>query len=85
MNLTFTDRALKDLKMLDSTRQSQILDVLAAFENDPSSARLQKLKGFDTQYRIRVGSYRIRLEIHWTLGSAEVRRIQDRKDAYRGI
>jgi mRNA interferase RelE/StbE len=85
MNVTFSGKALKDLRGIDKKRQQQIFDHISAFENDPSSVKIQKLKGYDNQFRLRVGFLRIRLEIHWADGQAEVKRIKDRKDAYKNI
>lgn len=83
MRISFSSRALKDLKELDKDRQQQVIDKIAGFEKDPSSVELQKLKGYENQFRLRVGTYRIRLEILWADGYCEIKRIMHRREVYR--
>lgn len=85
MNITLSAQALKDLKGMDRKRQQQILDKIEAFQRDPASVEIQKLRGQENQFRLRVGTYRIRLEIDWVGGQCEVKRIRHRKEAYRDV
>lgn len=58
-------KAQRQFKKLSNVDQTRILGVLEALEKEGLSSRLdiKKLRGFQNHYRIRMGDYRIRLEL----------------------
>ena len=83
MKLSYTNRALKDLRNIEKKVQNRILDALYACADDPFTVVLKKLRSCDNEYLIRVGDYRIRIEISWEQDTIIVRRICHRKEIYR--
>jgi mRNA interferase RelE/StbE len=61
------------------TRVFARFERLAAFPRPPGC---KKLKGGDTQWRIRVGDYRIVYEIDDTAKTVDVTRIAHRREVY---
>ncbi len=75
--------AQKDLDRLparDAAAVARELDRLAA---DPGGTDLKKLRGQQNEWRIRVGSYRIRFTFDRSAGAIRVLRILPRGSAYR--
>jgi len=74
--------ARRDIKNLDKTTQSRVMVALETFlEGNPVDIR--KMQGTDNQYRIRVGDYRIVLEIIVIEGVSYVLRVKHRREVYR--
>lgn len=73
-------RDLLDLKDSDRAAVQVALDRLAA---DPSSADLKKLSG-GAGWRLRVGQWRVLVELDTRSGVMLVTRVLNRRDAYRG-
>lgn len=53
----------KQIAALPTDVQERIAEKLQILPTDPRPTGVFKLKGFDNQYRIRVGDYRIRYEV----------------------
>lgn len=60
--IELTERFIKDLNGLDKSMQKRIISVLYKLR-DGESVDLRKLGGTDDEWRIRVGVYRIRIQI----------------------
>lgn len=60
--LSFTDKAIKNLEKLDKSRQEIILSALERIRINPHRY-VRKMVG-EPGYRLRVGDYRVLLEIH---------------------
>lgn len=75
--------AQQDLNKLDKHVHNRILNALNKIETDPRHRGSRKLKGFDHQWRVRVGDYRVLYEIDDTKKSVHIYRIAHRKEAYR--
>jgi mRNA interferase RelE/StbE len=74
----------KQLNQLSEEVRDRILDKILEFVENPRPSGVKKLKGYDNEYRVRVGDYRIRYQIDtmesvssWFLAC------RHRKDAYR--
>ncbi len=68
--------------LLDHVRERIIQKVLLLSE-DPRPSIVKKLKGFDNEYRIRVGDYRIRYEINDEEFVVVILNCKHRKDVYK--
>lgn len=74
----------KQLDALPDNVQDRILDKILSLVEDPRPTGVKKLKGFDNEYRIRIGNYRVRYEINDKLSTVLVLHCKHRKDIYRG-
>ena len=63
MNLIVTDQAKKDLGRLDKPMQKRIIQALDLLISRPKAADLKKLQGHQDLWRLRVGDFRIVLQI----------------------
>jgi len=79
-------RAAKQLKRLDQSSKRRIIEALIELREKGLAARLdlKKLKGYESQYRVRVGSYRILFEFQKPR-TLIVYAILRRRTAYRNI
>ena len=61
----FERKTLKNLKKLDKTLKSRILEALRTLRDEGFSRKLdiKKLKGYKNHYRLRIGNYRILFEL----------------------
>lgn len=85
MKVKFESSFEKDLKIIKDTKvlkklKSIILDCKSA-DNLLSIRNLQKLKGYNTFYRIRIGNYRIGIELEED--TLIFTRFLHRKDIYK--
>jgi mRNA interferase RelE/StbE len=59
-NIEYDPKALKQLKKLDKSIASNILDGIEEFASNPIMTKIKKLTTpFDGAYRLRIGDYRI--------------------------
>lgn len=61
----------------------RVLSALQKLEIDPRHQGTKKLKGFENQFRTRVGDYRVLYEVDDNKKLVNVYRIAHRKEAYR--
>ncbi|MBW4623080.1 MAG: type II toxin-antitoxin system RelE/ParE family toxin [Cyanosarcina radialis HA8281-LM2] len=73
----------KQLDALPEDISARILDKILSLAEDPRPSGVKKLKGFDNEYRIRIGDYRVRYEIDDEASTVLVLHCKHRKDAYR--
>lgn len=83
MKLIITKRAQKDLESLDKTTQKRIAEKLDQMLVYPLSVDLKKLKGYENLWRLRVGDYRIILEIREQESTIYALRVMHRREVYR--
>jgi mRNA interferase RelE/StbE len=79
-------KAKKELDSLPINTQESIAEGIGLLGNDPDNPALdvKKLKNDkEADYRLRVGSYRIKFDRHNTIKIISIIRIVHRKDAYR--
>lgn len=83
MKLILTEPAIKDLAGLDAGVRQRVKTALDRFLAHPELASLRKLKNRPRAWRLRVGDWRVILEIKGMEGTIYVMRIKHRKEAYR--
>jgi len=59
-----TKRVNKSLKLLNEEMKGRIKEALRKLVSFPDDLDVKKLKGFKNKYCIRVGNYRIIIELH---------------------
>ncbi len=77
-------RAEKDISSLPPSVARRVLDTIGGLRENPRPAGIRKLEA-EGGHRIRVGDYRIVLEIDDDARRVTVVRVRHRRDAYRGI
>lgn len=79
--LAYTPRAERDLRRLDKPVYARVIEALERLVDDPASADLRRLRG-TTEWRMRVGDWRVRLELDWKERTIIVVRVLPRGRAY---
>lgn len=75
--------AERDLKRLPKEEYYRMIDHVKALARDPRPSVGRKLTGSKSDWRIRVGDYRILYEINDKAKVVRVMRIRHRREAYR--
>jgi len=75
--------AERDLKRIGANQFGRIVSELEALAKEPRPPRARKLTGTKSDWRIRVGEYRIIYEIDDGQKAVRVMRIRHRREAYR--
>ena len=83
MRVEITKPADKDLLKLDDSTRTRILKALKGLVEYLEVSGLVKLKVQDDAWRLRVGDWRVILEIDQDESVIYVHRIKHRKEAYR--
>lgn len=76
-------RAQKDLRGLSRPDQERIVRAIDELAGDPRPRQSKKLKGTEDSWRLRVGDFRVIYAIDDHAKTVDVRRVADRKEAYR--
>ncbi|BAY91666.1 MULTISPECIES: type II toxin-antitoxin system RelE family toxin [unclassified Tolypothrix] len=82
----YTKKFLKELADLPQDVQARIEPIVfqeLESENPFDLGYLQKMKGYDDKYKIRVGDYRIGISIDKETQTLICQRVAHRKDIYR--
>jgi len=77
----FEQRAEKDLERLDPPVKQRVLSAIGRLAEDPGSARLRKLTG-RAESRLRVGDWRVIVELDLIARAIIIQRILPRGRAY---
>ena len=75
--------AEKDLKRLSSEIRARAATAILALAKNPRPAGSRKLVGTESDWRIRVGDYRIVYEIADEIRIVRINRVRHRRDVYR--
>ena len=75
--------AEKDLRRLSNQIHDRVIEGIFALANDPRPVGSKKLAGSKSNWRIRVGDYRVLYEIADIVRIVRVYRVRHRRDAYR--
>ena len=75
--------AEKDLRRLSDQVHDRVIEGISALANDPRPVGSKKLAGSKSNWRIRVGDYRVLYEIADIVRIVRVYRVRHRRDAYR--
>ncbi|MFO0965987.1 MAG: type II toxin-antitoxin system RelE/ParE family toxin [Gemmataceae bacterium] len=78
----FARPARKDLESLPATLQDRLLRAIEKLGTNPHPPGSLKLKGSESSYRIRVGSYRVIYEIEDDIVVVLIVRVRHRREAY---
>ena len=78
-----SNRAKRDVATLSPQVQTRILKALRTLEANPRPLGVEKLKGEDDAYRLRVGDYRILYEVHDEVLLVLVVKVGHRREVYR--
>jgi mRNA interferase RelE/StbE len=81
--IEFTRRAEKEILKLDAAMFEQIRAVIDSLGDNPRPLGVRKLRGRESEWRIRVGRFRVLYTIHDATRRILVYRVTDRKDVYR--
>lgn len=82
MRIAFHPDVYKELQRLPRQIFPAVLNATIALLNDPRPAGVKKLTGSSSDWRIRIGEYRIIYEIDDTARTTTVLRVAHRRDAY---
>jgi mRNA interferase RelE/StbE len=77
-------RAEKDLKKLDSSLFSIIVEKIKSLSENPHPPGSRKLSGSQNDWRIRIGDYRVLYEIDNRARAIKIMRVKHRREVYRG-
>ena len=84
MYRVFLERAAeKDLKSLSSKVHTRVIVMLQTLAQNPRPADCRELTGAESDWRIRVGDYRVVYEIDDAAGIVRVNRVRHRREVYR--
>lgn len=83
MKVAFHPDVYKQLQRLPRPAFVGALNAVIALAQDPRPAGVKKLAGSGSDWRIRVGEYRILYEIHDSANTLTVLRVAHRREAYR--
>ena len=75
--------AEKDLDRLASNFRVRVIAAIRQLEQEPRPSGCRKLVGGTTDYRIRVGDYRIVYEISDRAKIVRINRVRHRREVYR--
>jgi mRNA interferase RelE/StbE len=73
----------KQLSKLPEDIRKLISEKILLLTEDPRPTGVKKLKGFDNEYRIRIGDYPVRYEVDDKALMVLVLHCKNRKDVYR--
>lgn len=76
-------RAERDLKRLSEELFRRIVRQIQQLEDDARPVGSRKIVGTTSDWRIRVGDYRVLYEIDDTAKAIRIMRVRHRRDAYR--
>jgi mRNA interferase RelE/StbE len=76
-------QARKDLRRLDQAIRQRVLGGLKGLGAEPRPVGCRMLAGSESDYRLRIGDYRVLYEIDDGKRQVRVNRIRHRRDAYR--
>ncbi|UKP00127.1 type II toxin-antitoxin system RelE family toxin [Nostoc sp. UHCC 0870] len=74
----------KQIDNLPNDAMARVIEKIQNLTSEPRPDGIVKLKGFDNEYRIRVGDYRVRYEIDDESQLVQILQCKHRKDVYKG-
>ncbi len=75
--------AEKDLRRLSDEVHDRVVEGISTLASNPRPPGAKKLSGTTSNWRIRVGDYRVLYEIADTVRIVRVYRVRHRRDAYK--
>jgi mRNA interferase RelE/StbE len=83
VNVAFHPDVYKQLQQLPQWAFSAALNAIIALTHEPRPAGVKKLTGSRSDWRIRIGEYRIIYEIDDTAKTVTVLQVEHRREVYR--
>jgi mRNA interferase RelE/StbE len=83
--IRLTKKAEKEISSLSNSDYERVSTAIGLLPTHPHPAASRKLKGYESDWRIRVGRIRILYSINEDVKLITIYRIAHRKEAYRGI
>jgi len=74
----------KQIRSLPDDVKNHVLEKIKILAEEPRPANTVKLKGFEQEYRIRIGDYRLRYEIDDSNRIIKLLQCKHRREIYRG-
>ena len=81
-NIQFDSRVIKDMKKIDEPVKRRIWESINNMLEKPETADIKKLKGKASEYRLRVGDWRVRFQVDYTRKTYFVTHVKHRRDIY---
>ena len=81
MKIEIRRSAIKDLRKIDHEVRNRLHDKIHSLSNFPDVANIKKLSNFEPAYRLRVGDYRILVDVNEDI--IYIGRVLHRKDSYK--
>ena len=75
--------AEKDIRHLSAKAHDRVIAEIQALAKNPRPSNCRKLAGTDSDWRIRVGDYRVIYEIIDDIQEVRVNRVRHRREVYR--
>ena len=75
--------AVRDLKRMPTGARERIEAAIGALEDNPRPPGCKKLVGFENEWRLRVGNYRVLYIIDDSTRQVTIARVAHRREAYR--
>ncbi len=75
--------AARDLASLESKMKARIEKAVDGLRENPRPPGAKKLVGFENEWRLRVGAYRVLYVIHDSKKTLTIARIAHRREVYR--
>lgn len=82
-NINISKSVQKQIDDLSGDILERVIDKIRLLANEPRPNQVVKLSGFENEYRIRVGDYRIRYEIDDEIQNIQILQCKHRRDVYR--
>jgi len=76
-------RAEKDLKKLETSLFTVVVEKIKSLSENPHPAGSRKLSGSQNDRRIRIGDYRVLYEIDNKARTIKIMRVKHRREVYR--
>ncbi len=73
----------KQINQLPAAIKLKVQEKILLLKSDPRPSGVVKLKGYDYQYRLRVGNYRIRYEVLNEAATVQILQCKHRSEVYR--
>ncbi|GBF80135.1 type II toxin-antitoxin system RelE family toxin [Aphanothece sacrum] len=73
----------KQIDNLPNEFKTRILEKIEYLRKEPRPVGVVKMKGYDNEYRLRVGDYRVRYEINDSNRMIQLLQCKHRKEIYR--
>lgn len=82
--LRWAPRAVKDARRLDQQTRERIVAAIEKMAEEPATADIRRLAGYEHRWRLRVGDWRVNFWFDPAENAIYIARVSHRSTAYRG-